>query len=212
MLLYPLKICGITNEADAFSAAQAGASYLGYILNAPTSPRYIRVNTAAAIIKRVRQIYPAVKHVGVFVDASSAVMDQVISQLQLDVVQLHGQESLQDIEQLIAPVIWKTVIVSTPDDLQQLHLFQRSLARSACSAILLDSGQGSGQTIASTLLDQVTDFSTIILAGGITPDNVTELIQRYHPAIIDVNSGVEAVPGKKDIFKIKQLIQRLNRL
>lgn len=199
-----VKICGITNEADAFAAAQAGASYLGYILLYPASPRCITVAQAKTIIGRVRQVYPLVKHVGVFVDRPVAEVQAVVNSTQLDVAQLHGEESDAYIQQLQAPAVWKTIEVNSPDQLLRFHNF------SASSALHLDSGKGSGKTIPTELLDQVNFSQPIVLAGGVTPDNVRDLVERYHPTIIDVNSGVEIMSGKKDKQKITQLFQNLN--
>lgn len=201
-----VKICGITNEADALVAAQAGASYLGYILLYPASPRCITVAQAKAIIDRVRQVYPHVEHVGVFVDQPASEVQAMTDTLHLDVVQLHGEESNDYIKQLIAPAVWKTIELTSPAQLQRLH------NPSASSAILLDSGKGSGQTISSALLDQVDFSQPIILAGGITPDNVQAIVEHYHPMIIDVNSGVESAPGKKDELKIATLFETLTHL
>lgn len=196
-----IKICGITNEADAFMAAQAGASYLGYILYCPDSPRAIPISAAHKIIANVRRIYPAVKHVGVFVDASSSTLATIQQQLQLDIIQLHGEESIAAIQILAKTMaVWKSIIVHAAEDVAKVQDYEPYVA-----AIHLDAGRGSGQVINQSLLESIHTTKPLVLAGGITPDNVVQF-QRYQPAIIDVSSGVEKVRGKKDVTLIKQLI------
>lgn len=197
-----IKICGITNEADAFTAAQAGVSYLGYILYCPDSPRAIAISAAHKIILNVRRIYPAVKHVGVFVDAPSTTLATIQQQLQLDIIQLHGEESIADIQTLTGTMsVWKSIIVHTAADIAKVQDYEPYVA-----AIHLDAGRGSGQLINQSLLESIHATKPVVLAGGITPDNVAQF-QRYQPAIIDVSSGVEKVRGKKDASLIKQLIR-----
>lgn len=202
-----VKICGITNVADALMAAQASADYLGYILNYPASPRYVSSDQAKEIILTVRAHYPTVKHVGVFVDADLDNINTVTEQLLLDVVQLHGTESLEYIKNVEAPETWKTIELQTPSDLQHIKTYSAS---PVVSAIVLDSGKGSGNVIADDLLGLIDTGTKIVLAGGISSENVVTRIGLLQPDIIDVNSGVETQPGKKDAKKIQALFTAIN--
>lgn len=204
-----VKVCGITNVADALQAAQVGVTYLGYILHAQTSPRQISPITAALIIAAVRRQYPTVKHVGVFVDAPAATINQITEQAGLDVVQLHGQESPELIQQLIAPFVWKAIVTNESDTLRQLiEQYQNKV-----DGLLFDAGQGSGQPLHSSILAALSTIpfanTTTILAGGIGPDTISHLLSRFRPTIVDLNSGVERAPGHKDMIKLAAVMQQL---
>lgn len=198
-----VKICGITNLDDALMAAQAGAHYLGYILNYPASPRYVSNEQVKGIITAVRAQYPTVKHVGVFVDATPEHINTVAQQLSLDVAQLHGNESSASLQHIVGPEVWKTIEVHEAKDLDRIQEYQ------AASAIVFDAGKGSGNVIADDLLGLIDTSTKVVLAGGISPENVVAKISLLQPDIIDVNSGVEIEPGKKDKTKIEKLFKQL---
>lgn len=202
MRAYQIKICGITNEADAFAAAQAGADYLGYILNYPASPRFIAPTAASAIIQQIKSIYPRVQHVGVFVNATSITINQCVKTLPLDVVQLHGIEPVATLKALHHVTIWKTIELRSQADVDQIDEYLPLV-----DAIHLDAGKGSGQMIDARLLQHLPRSTPVVLAGGVTATTIQTLYQQYHPAVIDVNSGVEVVPGKKDTHKLFTIMQ-----
>ncbi len=199
-----VKICGITNENDALTAAQQGVNYLGYILNYPESPRFISAPQAKKIIDRVRLLFPKVKHVGIFVDATSETINDIIKNLQLEVVQLHGNESVENIEKLNDVVKWKAIELQSEDDLEKIKLYENVV-----DGILLDSGKGSGKTITQDLLKQASIGKPVILAGGLSPSNIQAMCKLYYPTVVDINSGIESVPGKKDDQQIELLLAEL---
>src|SRR3989338_5655202 len=190
-----LKVCGITNEADALAAAQAGVDYLGYVINYTMSPRFIPPVAASRIVQRVKQLYPTVKHVAVLVSPTTLFLNELAG-LPFDLFQVYG-----DVPQTSVP-IWKSVIVR---DEQDIVLIQNTSDQVA--AIHCDAGFGSGQTIPHDILRQLKVKKPLVIAGGITINNVKEIIDLCHPAVVDVNSVVETVPGKKDIKKIYALRQ-----
>lgn len=210
-----IKVCGITSVSDGLLAAQHGASYLGYILNYSASPRRLTAADAANIITAVRASFPQVQHVGVTVDLQAETINDLVRRLRLDVVQLHGNESLATVQAVRAPRIWKSGIIRTPADSDRLADYIPYV-----QGVHLDAGRGSGQTIPPELLetalrplqhynqqhpDQGVD---VIVAGGITPDTIHHMLA-YHPTIVDVNSGVESQPGKKDPQLLQRFFQQL---
>lgn len=207
-----IKVCGITNEADAMYAAQAGADYLGFILNYPVSPRYVTLVEVRPLIQRVRQLFPHVQIVGVFVDASADTVCTIAQNLQLNVVQLHGEEPISEV-QIIHTVgrdsgfkVFKTVELHHVRDLELIQEYE-----TVADLILLDAGKGSGKQIQTHLLQQAHSSVPIGIAGGLKPHNVVDIIQRHQPALVDVNSGVESVPGKKDRSSLKTFISHVRQ-
>lgn len=199
-----IKICGITNIEDALNAAEAGADYLGYILNYEKSARYIEPVRAEEIITQVRFKHPRVNHVGVFVNEKPEIINSLIIKLHLDTVQLHGDESIEDIQTLRRVKKWKAFEIKERKELEKISPYTEYV-----DAILLDAGKGSGKTIASELLADLRLRSPLVLAGGISPTNIAAAIRQYQPQIVDISTGVESEPGKKDKDKIEQLFNNI---
>jgi phosphoribosylanthranilate isomerase len=186
-----VKICGITGMEDALMAAEMGADALGFVFYRK-SPRYITAENAAAI---ARQLPPFVTTVGLFVDESGARVDSIRRQVGLDCLQFHGQESQNYISQFPCRVI-KAVRVVDPKSL-------RAVAQIQANAVLLDSYRhgavgGTGSVFDWTWLEELGTSARIILAGGLTPDNVREAMGHCRPYGVDCSSGVEKSPGVKD--------------
>lgn len=196
-----VKVCGITNVEDAIMVAELGVNYLGYIINYTSSPRYISPTKAAHIIRKTRNAFPLVRHVAVVVDPSAIDSQNFIDELDADIIQFHGSESPDYIQSLSYVKKWKTIEIAKPEDMRLIAELI-SQYESVVDGILLDSGKGSGQLIPAELLSSLKIQSTFILAGGITPENILERLQLCSPDIIDINSGVEIEPGKKDREKI----------
>jgi phosphoribosylanthranilate isomerase len=186
-----VKICGITNLADAQAAVEAGADALGLVL-AP-SPRRIEFNLARTI---VAALSPHVVFVGVFRDAPIEEVNRTADHARLDGVQLHGDESPDYCAKINRCVIKRFAInESLCERLRSYQVF----------ASLLDPGAGSGQTFS---WQQAIDLPyRIIVAGGLTPQNVAEPVQLLRPFSVDVTSGVEASPGRKDHVKMRDFIR-----
>ncbi len=193
-----VKICGITNLEDALLAAALGADALGFIFY-PPSPRSVAPDAARAI---VAQLPPFVSTVGVFVDEDAATVKELAAQVGLDWLQLHGKETPEYCRSLGRRVI-KGFRIRDESSLADLAAYQ-----SAVQALLLDTykkGQvgGTGETFNWDLAREARKYGPIILAGGLTPENVAQAIATAQPQAVDVASGVEAAPGKKDPEKLR---------
>jgi len=197
-----VKICGITNWTDARRAVEEGAQFLGFNFYRP-SPRYIQPAAARRIIRRLPD---GIAAVGVFVNESEANMLAIAHRVGLDYLQLHGDERPEQVARLKReiPVI-KAVRVHDSFRPKQLDSFGRA------SAILLDGFDvrrhgGTGKTFNWNLARGSNGSRRIFLAGGLTPENVAEAIRVARPYAVDVCSGVEARPGKKDPARIVALM------
>ena len=193
-----IKICGITNLEDALLAAELGADALGFIFY-PKSPRKVAPETAREIIA---QLPPFVASVGVFVDEAAAVVQELAARVGLDWVQLHGQESPEYCRNLGRRVI-KGFRIQDAESLRPLADY-----REAAQALLLDSykqGQvgGTGTAFDWRLAREAKPYGRIILAGGLTPENVAQAIAAARPQAVDAASGTEAAPGRKDPAKLR---------
>lgn len=198
-----VKICGITNLEDALVAAEYGADALGFIFY-EKSPRYISTANAMKIIK---ELPPFVTKVGVFVDDPVEKVKQMKVFTGIDAVQLHGNETPNICHSMGNRVI-KAFRVSG-----QWSAVSNRMKRYQVSAYLLDTHRegvpgGTGKTFDWKLAVEAKKHGRIILAGGLTPDNVSEAVKKVRPYAVDVASGVEERPGKKDLKKVKEFIER----
>lgn len=195
------KICGITRIEDALAAVEAGADALGFVFYAK-SPRAVTVQQARAIIAALP---PFVTTVGLFVNASRCELGEILDAVPLDLLQFHGDETLADCEGWHRPYI-KAVRVKAGDDIAAAcHAYP------SASGILLDTyvegvPGGTGEAFDWSLIPQDLNKS-IILAGGLTPDNVAGAIARVRPYAVDVSGGVEQGKGIKDHAKIRAFVQ-----
>jgi phosphoribosylanthranilate isomerase len=195
-----IKICGITSLDDALWAAEAGADALGLIFVEGT-PRCVTPAAAAAI---VAGLPPFVCPVGVFWDHPPAHVAAIVAECGLGAVQLHGVEPPEAVAAAPVPVL-KSIKVRDAQDLAQLDRYKPA-------AFLLDSparwSEGEARvTISWTLAREATTRGRIILAGGLTPETVSEAVRVARPWGVDVNSGVEAAPGRKDPAKVARFIR-----
>ncbi len=193
-----IKICGITNLEDALLAARLGAHALGFIFY-PKSPRKVEVEAAREIIS---QLPPFILTVGVFVDEEPQTVRDVATRAGLDWLQLHGKESPEYCRSLGRRVI-KAFRIRDESSLTEVARY-----RDAVQALLLDTYKkgrvgGTGETFNWNLARQAQAYGPIIMAGGLTPANVAQAIAAAQPAAVDVASGVEALPGKKDQEKLR---------
>ncbi len=201
-----IKICGITNPADAELTAAFGADMIGLNFYAQ-SPRYVDAATARAIL----QALPAsVEPVALFVNEPIRQAQQFAASLGIGTVQLHGDLG----ESLIGGTRWIPAFsVRDAASLQEIaaHLERLRSLGSAPAAILVDAHVpgmhgGTGQTAPWHLLADFQPGVPLILAGGLTPNNVAEAIRIVRPHAVDVASGVEASPGHKDVDKVRRFI------
>ncbi|ADK84006.1 N-(5'phosphoribosyl)anthranilate isomerase (PRAI) [Desulfarculus baarsii DSM 2075] len=195
-----VKICGLTSLEDAMAAVAAGADALGFVL--ADSPRQLRPDQVRHI---VAQLPPLVVTVGVFVNAAVAEVQNVRDFCGLDMVQLHGPANQAADRLLGGP---RRVIRVVSVGLDQAP----DPAAHPEAAMLLDAkvqglAGGTGKTFDWPLALAVAQSRPIILAGGLNPDNVRLAIQTVKPFAVDVSSGVEAQPGRKDHAKLARFIQ-----
>ncbi|MBK9139022.1 MAG: phosphoribosylanthranilate isomerase [Verrucomicrobia bacterium] len=196
-----VKICGITRTEDAIEAVAAGADALGFMFF-EGSKRFVTPEVAAAIC---RQLPPFVAKVGVFVDAPPETMRHVAHTCGLDAVQLHGAENPALCASLAPLTVIKAFRVADEDSLAPLPDFP-------VAAWLLDSyvpGElgGTGARFNWQLAVRARAWGRpIILAGGLTPENVAEAVRQVKPYAVDVSSGVESAPGKKDASRLRAFI------
>jgi phosphoribosylanthranilate isomerase len=195
-----VKICGITRPEDADAAVKAGADAIGFVFW-PGSPRFVDPYRARAIAVTLP---PFVTTVGVFVNQPIEYVTGVASLVRLSAVQLHGDETIEYAAALSRPVV---KAMSLGDD--------RVTAWPAPMTVLLDVHDpvrrgGTGRTIDWTAAAAVAAGRRILLAGGLTPDNVAEAVARVRPFGIDVSSGVERAPGVKDHERLRALFEALH--
>lgn len=200
-----IKICGITCESDALVAVRAGADALGLVFY-PPSPRYVSLDQAATI---ARNIPPFVTVVALFVDADVSWIESVLSKVRIDLLQFHGQETRLDCEHFQRPYIKALRVSSTS------ALTHDMAAYSSASGFLLDTYSqslpgGTGQTFDWSLFPQQSE-KPLILAGGLTPNNVGQAIALTHPFAVDVSGGVEQTKGIKSHQLIEQFIAGVKR-
>lgn len=193
-----VKICGITNEDDALFAVAMGADAVGFVF-AP-SPRQV---AAQQVYDITRRLPPEILTVGVFRDEHPERVIDTVNRAGLKAAQLHGHETPSMVEDVCAQLRWviKAVVAGSPD--------ARRANEFGTDLILVDApSPGAGKVFDWTLVDDVAAGPRIILAGGLHPDNVAEAVRIARPWGVDVSSGVEKSPGKKDALKVKAFIER----
>jgi len=198
-----VKICGITNADDAAAAVEAGADALGFNFYRK-SPRYIEPALAKQI---VAGLPPFVMPVGVFVNEDVTTVRSIMDACGLTIAQLHGDESAAYCEQLARPVIRALRLKDRASFLTLAEFQGRSGVRSFILDTFSESAYGgTGQVTDWALASEAAKSATILLAGGLTSANVGEAIRAVHPYGVDVSSGVERVPGRKDHAKIRAFL------
>ncbi len=197
-----VKICGITNSEDAAAAVDFGADALGFVFFGG-SPRYIQPKEAAKII---RIIPPIVQTVGVVVNECSDDLERIIAESGVDVIQLHGEE-LPEVCRSSRRTI-KAIRVKSLDSLAPLEEFKGMVSAFLLDAYTPDVLGGTGRLFNWDIAVEAKRFGKIILAGGLTPDNVADAVRYVMPFAVDVSSGVEAAKGRKDHERMRIFIER----
>jgi phosphoribosylanthranilate isomerase len=201
---YKVKICGITNSDDALAAVKAGADALGFVFYKGSS-RYV---TAEVVRPIIASLPPFVVPVGVFVNEDMKIVRDLMDSCGLALAQLHGDESAAYCEQLGRPV-FKAVRLRDMGSFLSLAEYK---GRAGVRGFVIDAYSesaygGTGQTTDWSLAAEAAKAAPILLAGGLTPENVREAIIKVRPYGVDISSGVEASPGKKDHAKVKAFIE-----
>ena len=206
-MAYRTKICGITNVEDARVAVAAGADALGFLLYRK-SPRYV---DPMMIQQIVAQLPPFILPVGVFVNEEIKIVRDLMDTCGLALAQLHGDESATYCRELRRPVL-KALRLKDRSTFVALAEFQ---ARIEVRGFVLDALSeeaygGTGQVVDWGLARQAAQAATVILAGGLTPENVGQALRAVQPYGVDVSSGVEVTPGKKDHEKVRAFLRAVS--
>jgi phosphoribosylanthranilate isomerase len=214
--MFRIKICGITNVNDAQSAVQAGADAIGLNFY-PGSPRFIDLSTA----RQIRDVLPGkIKKVGVFVNAVADDVCQTFDELDLDLIQLHGDETPEFIAQLDNRPVMRAFRLG-PEGLRPVYAYLEAckLLRCMPKLIMIDAFSkgvygGSGETANWPICGKYPrneGFPPLVLAGGLTRSNVAQAIEQVRPAAVDTASGVESAPGRKDPAALNAFIQAASK-
>jgi len=200
-----VKICGLTRALDVEEVARAGADFVGLNLWG-RSKRHVAVPAAKVLAEVARAHGAAIRVVGLFVDAGLDEIAAAVEAIDLDIVQLHGDEAPDlcvEIAARTGAAVWKAVPVSGAPDVADL-------GRWPVEAVLLDAPSagrgGSGQTIDWDVAAGASGAAHLVLAGGLTPDNVAAAVRRVRPWAVDVASGVEVAPGIKDAARVAAFV------
>jgi len=199
-----IKICGITNAIDALGAVDAGADALGFVFY-KKSPRYVQANVVTSI---VAQLPPFVLPIGVFVNEQASVVRSIMDECGLALAQIHGDETPSYCETLGRPALRALRL----RDRNTFMAMAEYKGRSGVRGFVLDAFSevaygGTGEIADWDLAAEAAESFSYLLAGGLTPDNVTAAIKKVRPYGVDVSSGVELNPGKKDPVKVQAFIQ-----
>lgn len=192
-----VKVCGVTTEEDALLAVAMGADAIGFNF-VPSSPRFLAIGRAADIVKRLP---PEILTVGIFRNEAPERVVELVHQAGLKAAQLHGHESADESRWVRArvPITIKAFPGGDPE-------LARATAFGADIVMLDSASPGSGQVFDWSLAEGAPSGLRILLAGGLTPDNVAEAIDRVRPWGVDVASGVESAPGVKDPTLVRRFI------
>jgi len=197
-----IKICGIKTLADALAAIEAGADYLGFNFY-PQSVRYIEKSACGKIAFVLKKKYPHIKLAGVFVNSSVEEVKDVLDSCSLDLAQLHGDESLGVLNALDGKAF--KAFRGIPESVD-------GFARSESPAFLVDASVkgvygGSGVTADWNGVAELSKKYPLLLAGGLTPENIAGAVRQVRPWGVDVASGVESAPGVKDAAKMSAFVK-----
>ena len=198
-----VKICGITRVQDALAVAHVGADAIGLVFYAP-SPRCVSIALAAEL---ARSLPPFVTTVGLFVNASPALVREVLAAVPLDVLQFHGDETPEYCEQFNKPYL-KAIRVQAGVDLLQCAADFSSAQGLLLDAYVAGIPGGTGAVFDWSLIPQNLPLP-VILSGGLDAHNVAAAVQQVRPYAVDVSSGVEVSKGIKDVLKIAAFIQEV---
>jgi phosphoribosylanthranilate isomerase len=205
-----VKICGLTCVDEAVACAELGADWIGLNFH-PASRRHVTPEQAAAI---VAALPPSVAAVGIFVDRPAPEVAELATRAGIRIIQLHGQEPEED---LVALRSFEIVRAFRLDRASGWSRVIDSIARARAlgrlpDAVLIDAyvpGQpgGTGSVVADEVVDSIPPLPRLILAGGLSPENVAERVVRVRPWMVDVASGVESAPGRKDLGRVEAFIR-----
>ena len=203
-----VKICGLSDPQNLQTAIDAGTRFVGFVFYEP-SPRNVSFDTAWNL---ARAVPTSIRSVGLFVNPDDELLERVLTGIQLDMVQLHGNETpgrVAEIKDKYKMEVMKAIRVREESDLDGIEGFE-----AAADWLLFDSKPekatlpgGTGHSFDWSLLEGRTFSKPWMLGGGLSPENVGDAIKKLSPNAVDVSSGVESAPGQKDPAKIKAFIE-----
>lgn len=204
-----VKICGLTQRDEALGVVAAGADAVGVVF-VPGTPRAVTPEQAAAIL---RELPPLVARVGLFVDATVEDIRTTVQQVGLDTVQLHGEETPEVCREVRRfSRVLKAFRVRGPETVARLSAYGDEVDAFLLDAYVPGVAGGTGATFDWTQAVAAQQFGRpIILAGGLTPGTVAEAVRQVRPFAVDVSSGVERAPGRKDLTKVRELVAAVRR-
>jgi len=218
-----IKICGIKTLKDALAAIEAGADYLGFNFY-PKSVRFIKKETCAEIASILKQKHPRIKLVGVFVNSSVEEVKAILETCHLDLAQLHGDETPEMLNSFNGKA-FKAIRLSASTSIDPFFKFieksvsiRESAIESVYSpALLVDAAVkgvygGSGVTADWSAAAELAKKYPLLLAGGLTPENVADAVRQVSPWGVDTASGVESTPGEKDAAKMSAFVKAVKRM
>ncbi len=200
-----VKICGITSREDAWPAVEAGADAIGFIFVKGT-PRWIAPEAAAAI---AADLPPFVATVGVFVDRGVEEIERVAASTGISLAQLHGNEPPEECGRLRLPFV-KAIRIRSEEDLAAIHQYPHARAF-LLDTYVADRSGGTGRTFPWEIAAKAARQARIVLSGGLTPENVAVAVRQVRPYAVDVCTGVEAAPGRKDHRKVREFIEQAKK-
>jgi phosphoribosylanthranilate isomerase len=213
-----VKICGLTNFEDAYRATTLGARYIGFIF--AHSPRKVTPEKVSSILKKLHEknLRNRVTAVGVFVNEKKEMIEHIISRTGIDMVQLHGDEPQAEVNTYLFPW-YKTLRIASKEDLDQIIAPQNSFWK--CTQLLIDTKVKGVYGGTGKMIDQEIAYAArnavhrrkkkFYIAGGITPENVFNLLNSLNPDGIDIGSGVECQKGKKSFEKLQELFSEIEK-
>ena len=211
-----IKICGIKTLPDALAAIDAGADYLGFNFYSE-SVRFIEKETCTEITSVLKKEHPNIKLVGVFVNSSVDEVKNILETCSLDLAQLHGDETPEMFARL-APRVFKAIRLSTDFETDKRTVTDFvELRQGQVPALLVDAAVkgvygGSGVTADWSAAAELAKRYPLLLAGGLTLENVADAVRQVKPWGVDVASGVESSPGEKDAAKLSAFVKAVKRL
>ncbi len=202
-----IKICGITTKEQAAETAALGVDALGFVF--ATSPRQVSMEEARCIISTMP---PFVSSVGVFVDEEMEQIRRIIDYCGIDFVQLHGSES-PDFCKALAPRAIKAFRIRDEKEILKLPAYEPWVRGFLLDAWSTKAMGGTGTTFDWSLAERAATMvkKPVILAGGLTPDNIQDALKQASPWGVDASSGLEKVPGHKDMEKVTDFVQKIKK-
>lgn len=207
-----VKICGLSDPQNLQTAIEAGARYVGFVFYDP-SPRNVSFDTAWNL---ARAVPTGVRSVGLFVDPTDGQLERIVTGIQLDMIQLHGNETpgrINEIKERYKMPVMKAIRVASQDNLKDVAGFE-----AAADWLLFDSQPeqaalpgGTGHKFDWSILKGRTFSKPWMLGGGLNAENVADAIAQLSPDAVDVSSGVESSPGQKDATKIQEFIRAAHK-